>query len=125
MIISFSVFKEKIESGEKTQTIRRYSEFQFKRFTNAKIYHLYWHNPRNGGKLIKVVKPSEKPFLIAFNNSDYYSNIDIIGESKERVIDLNTFAKRDGFESSKEMFDWFFSEYGSRMYQEKFMVLRW
>ena len=49
MIISFSVFKEKILDGTKTQTIRRYSEFQYKRFCNAKKYQLYWGNPRNGG----------------------------------------------------------------------------
>ena len=126
VLLTFKVFKEKIESGEKTQTIRMFSSIhQWMRLRNAKIFHLYWHNPRNGGKLIKVVEPSEQPFMIAFNNSDQCSNIDIIGESKDRIIDLNAFAQRDGFASSKEMFDWFFNEYGSRMYQEKFIVMRW
>lgn len=125
MIITFKVFKEKIESGEKTQTIRMFTSSKWDRYRNAKKFQLYWHNPRNGGKLIREVQPSEQPFLIAFNNSDQCSNIDIIGESKERIVDLNAFAKRDGFESSREMFDWFFTEYGSGMYQEKFIVLRW
>jgi hypothetical protein len=127
MILSFSVFKDKIENGTKTQTIRRYSEFQYKRFCNAKKYQLYWHNPRNGGKLIREVEPSEKPFLIAFNNSDYHCNIDLIGGSKERFQGdiLIDFAKRDGFETSAHLFGWFAKTYGFEMYRKKFMVLRW
>lgn len=126
MIISFSVFKDKIESGEKTQTIRRYSAFQWKRFCNAKKYQLYWGNPRNGGTLIKEVEPSMPPFLIAFNNSDREPNINIIGASHDQpLIPMDYFAHCDGFRNAKEMFDWFYQKYGHEMYQTKFMVLRW
>lgn len=129
MIISFSVFREKIESGEKTQTIRRYSDFQFKRFTNATKYQLYWGNPRNGGQLIKEVEKAENPFIIVFNNSDHELNINILPRNgMKKAYDPNIlldFAKMDGFNSSREMFDWFYSHYGKDMYQKRFMVLRW
>ncbi|MDD5348507.1 MAG: hypothetical protein PHT59_07830, partial [Candidatus Omnitrophica bacterium] len=66
MILTFKVFREKIESGDKTQTIRKYSPEQYQRLLNCwKLrettgrYNLFWHNPRNGGVRIKDVIPSD------------------------------------------------------------------
>ena len=124
VVISFSIFKDKIESGEKDQTIRPYSPIRYKQLKSAKIYHLWWHNPRNHGTPIFEVLPLEPPFLISFNKSLYYPNIDRIGRSKEH-IDLTAFARRDGFASSQEMFDWLEENYGNELYRKRFIVVRW
>jgi hypothetical protein len=134
MILSFSVFKEKIESGEKKQTIRKYSPGQYQRLQNCwkkrettGRYNLFWHNPRNGGTRIKDVVPSEKPFLITFHGGDFPPHIRTVTplEQAHNPDLLIEFAKRDGFGSSGEMWDWFESAYGKDMYQTKFMVIRW
>ena len=111
MIISFSVFKEKILDGTKTQTIRRYSEFQYKRFCNAKKYQLYWGNPRNGGKLIKEVEPAEQPRIFSFRDAT-------LGAIEELSL-------LGGFDDANEMLDWFYKRYGKDMFTKKFMILRW
>ena len=124
MILSFSVFREKIESGEKKQTIRKFTEQKYKIAVNAVKYQLYWRNPRNGGTLIKEVERSIEPFLIGFQK----------GESPVYLIkDKYTLSTRsqheiaidDGFGSVKEMVDWFFEHYGEDMYTIQFIVFRW
>jgi hypothetical protein len=129
MILTFKVFKEKIESGDKSQTLRPYNEKQFKKlyntYTNKKMFQLYWHNPRNGGKLIKERPPSEMPFTIKFTKL-YNGNIVIALTSNGKPIeDLETFAKRDGFSGIVELFTWFYNEYGDEMYEKVFMCVRW
>ena len=135
MIISFSVFKEKIENGEKCQTIRKYNETQYRRFCNCwekrettGRYNLFWRNPRNGGTRIKDAIPSEdRPFLITFVGGDHPPHIRIFGYSlyDNNPDYLNDIAKRDGFSSSGEMWDWFEKTHGKGMYQNKFMIIRW
>lgn len=134
MIISFSVFKEKILDGTKTQTIRRYSEFQYKRFCNAKKYQLYWGNPRNGGELIKEVEPAELPRIIRFMQLDSHIGLNnrflrkmncVLDEKNAGFIPLFPLAKMDGFKDDFEMWDWFKGNYGEDMFTKKFMILRW
>lgn len=124
MILSFSVFKEKIEDGTKTQTIRRYSEFQYNRFCNAKKYQLYWHNPRNGGKLIKEVEAAEKPFTIYFHLMGIHFCPKKSPYLDQQNIAPDLFAP-DGFSNVPEMWDWFKNKYGDILYQKPFMVIRW
>ena len=125
MILSFSVFKEKIESGEKRQTIRPYNEKRYKMFCNAKKYQLYWHNPRNGGKLIKEVEP--KRFIPVFQFDPIFK----INPLNNEPGHLNycpipeVLAQDDGFENFQEMLSWFLMKYGNELYLMKFMVLRW
>jgi hypothetical protein len=111
MILTFSIFKEKILDGTKTQTIRPYSEFQWKRFCNAKKYQLYWHNPRNGGTLIKEVESDCIPVRFSFKSLDPDTFIKI--------------AMNDGFETAGEMHSWFYHKYGEKMFTMEFMLLRW
>jgi len=134
MILSFSVFREKIESGEKRQTIRKFSPRQWKIAQNAKKYQLYWHNPRNGGTLIKEVERSKEPELIQFCQYDSFVGKDNrFKRVINTVIDANTgdaipmfkLAKDDGFENDFDMWDWFYQEYCEQMFQEKFIVYRW
>jgi hypothetical protein len=134
MILSFSVFREKIENGEKCQTIRIYSPGQYKRFLNcwkkretSGRYNLFWHNPRNGGIRIKDAVPSDRPFLITFHGGSYPPFVRIVSHLKQANNPgwHEELAKRDGFETSREMWGWFEKKYGHEMYQSKFMVLRW
>jgi hypothetical protein len=131
MILSFSVFREKIESGEKCQTIRPYNEKRYKMFRNAKKYQLYWHNPRNGGTLIKEVEPKGNPILLQFYKT--YSEIRIVlrahSDSNQSICgiykDTNELAIQDGFKDKNEMKAWFFKTYGEELFKQKFMILRW
>lgn len=141
MIISFSVFREKIESGDKCQTIRKYSPGRYAQFLNCwkrrettGRYNLFWHNPRNGGTRIRDVIPSERPFLISFNRSYGQMHVNILkrrglNQSSEYFRNdypiLSDLAKADGFKNASEMWSWFEKEYGHEMYQSKFIVLRW
>lgn len=141
MILSFSVFKEKIESGEKCQTIRKYSASQYRRFVNCwkkrdsdGRYNLFWHNPRNGGVRIKDVTPSDRPYLISFHRSYGRMNVNILTKNgmrqgrdyyRDSTHILSDLAKYDGFRNASEMWAWFEREYGHLMFQSKFIVLRW
>lgn len=134
MILTFKVFREKIESGEKTQTIRKYSPGQYRRLPNCwkkrettGRYNLFWHNPRNGGIRIKDVVPSDRPFLITFSGGDHWPYVRTVSKFKQACNPQfhEEIAKRDGFETSRQMWDWFENEYGHKMYQSKFIVIRW
>ena len=129
MILSFSVFKDKIENGTKSQTIRPYNERQFKRHVNAKKFQLYWHNPRNGGKLIKEVDPplADAPRIIRFDNQmgDHFDRIWYSSDGQWLGMDREEVAQRDGFASYKEMQEWFYKSYGKDMYKILFMLIRW
>jgi len=134
MILSFSVFRELIENGKKCQTIRPYTEKRYRMFCNAKKYQLYWHNPRNGGKLIREAEPDGEPIRIFFmephNHSDY---ITVLGSTHDDNEQLNALyptdkdlANDDGFASYKELVAWFKATYGERMMRpNEFMVIRW
>ena len=134
MILSFSVFRERIESGEKCQSIRKYSPGQYRKFLNCwekrettGRYNLFWHNPRNGGTRIKDAIPTDRPFLITFSGGSYVPFIRTVSKFQQAHNPSfhEEIAKRDGFQTSGEMWDWFEKEYGKEMYQSKFMVLRW
>ena len=138
MIISFSVFKEKIESGEKGQTIRKYSPKQYQRYLNCwkkrestGRYNLFWHNPRNGGKRIRDAIPSMMPRLMQFNKTYgiVLLNEDLAISNNSALVNkdiLEDLARADGFGNFKEMVAWFEKEYGDdTLYKEIFMIIRW
>ena len=135
MILSFSVFKEKIESGEKKQTIRKYSAKQYQRFLNTwkkrettGRYNLYWHNPRNGGVKMKDVVPSDNPYCIRFDTEWGIVNTGYELGHNEFVLDASEreqLAKDDGFPNFVAMLGWFMHEYNESLYKEKFIVIRW
>ncbi|MDD4137942.1 MAG: hypothetical protein PHT99_08650, partial [Methanoregula sp.] len=118
MILSFSVFREKIEGGEKCQTIRKYSPGQYRKFLNTwkkrettGRYNLFWHNPRNGGTRIKDVVPSDRPFLISFSRSWGQMTLHVMkrGDLKQAmsfhrssIAVLSDLAIADGFRGASE-----------------------
>ena len=134
MILSFSVFKEKIENGEKRQTIRPYNEKRYRMFCNSKKYQLYWHNPRNGGKLIKEVIPDSTPIRIFFMEpTGRFDYVTVHGSNHDDDDRLNVLyptdknlAVADGFGSYSEMLTFFSNEYGKNMLRpNQFMIIRW
>jgi len=141
MIISFSVFKEEIETRQKCQTIRKYSAAQYRRYLNCwkkrettGRYNLFWHNPRNGGKRIMDAVPSDRPFLVSFSNSYgrptiHFIRMNTLKESREsyyqNFLILEEIARRDGFKNMSEMWNWFRQAYGKEMFQSKFIIVRW
>lgn len=134
MILTFKVFKEKIENGEKCQSIRQCNVKRYRMFKNAKKYQLYWHNPRNGGKLINEVDPEEKPIRFFFREpvagSDYITVHGSTSFDDERLNKLyptdKDFARADGFDTYAEMIAWFLKEYGKDMMRPtEFMIIRW
>jgi hypothetical protein len=138
MIISFSVFKEKIESGEKGQTIRKYSPKQYQRYLNCwkkrettGRYNLFWHNPRNGGKRIRDAIPSMMPRLMQFNKKEGFVLLkeDLTISNCSALINKNVIedlARSDRFANFQEMIAWFEKEYGGEdPYKEIFIIIRW
>ena len=129
MIISFSVFKDKILDGSKKQTIRRFNERRFQQFTNVNKYQLYWGSPRNGGELIKEVERAGSPYCIRFDLTHGIINAGYLPGHNEFVYTLDEreeLAHADGFKDYHEMIDWFIKTYGPVIpFNEKFMVIRW
>jgi hypothetical protein len=104
-------------------------------FCNAKKYQLYWHNPRNGGTLIKEVEPDGKPTRIRFYES-YCSHdnqpeqvhigvVEIESEYTSIHMDADRLAENDGFNNKFEMFKWFSDAYKTRLFEMEFMIIRW
>jgi len=127
VIISFSVFREKIESGEKCQTIRRYNDVRYYSMCNAKKYQLYWGQPRNGGTLIKEVTPTIAPFIIMFDQNPAAPIMQVNGSAITSLYPTSQrqVAKDDGFESPEDLYKWFYEKYGDTLFSERFMVIRW
>ncbi len=130
--ISFSVFKDKILSGEKRQTIRRFTEKRYKQILNADRLQLYWHQRSKDGYLLKEVKLSRIYFL-AFREDE---NGKIRLWLKERENSLSFFpakewlsdyvAEMDGFDSYESMLKWFLEHYGKdEILNTTFMVIKW
>ena len=134
MILTFKVFLDKIKSGEKCQTIRPYNEKRYRMLCNAKKYQLYWHNPRNGGKLIRATEPDGAPIRIFFMEPNYGNDyVTVHGSTltdRDRLDALypcdRDLAVADGFGSFAEMCEWFSNEYGEEMMRpNEFMIIRW
>jgi len=127
MIISFSVFREKIESGEKNQTIRKFNDLRYLSLCNAKKYQLYWQQPRNGGTLIKEVEPSIAPFVVMFDRNPAAPLIQVCETGLQSFYPTSQrqLAKNDGFDTPEDLFRWFYEKYGEDLFNQKFMVIRW
>ncbi len=128
--ISFSVFKEKILDGTKTQTIRRYKPQRYEQLKKKGALQLYWKQRTKECELLMRVGLQEL-FIIKFTyrkeNFAFYTYEDgafhfdryaTPTESKEIIT-------RDGFRNVRELFRWFFEHYGPEMNSTYFMVIRW
>lgn len=108
--ISFSVFKDKILSGEKKQTIRLPRKNPIK--AGDRLY-LYWHQRSPNNELlletvcvgVNTVKVSQATVYIYDENLLFHKSIN--DEAK-----LNTFAIADGFNDWNHMREWFQQQHG-------------
>jgi|Deesub1362A_J573_1020465.scaffolds.fasta_scaffold00348_26 hypothetical protein len=118
--ISFSMFKDKLLSGEKDQTIRPYSEKRYNQIKNAKRLQIYWKQRTKqceklfDAELVEIFKLAS--FKKLYN--DYLEPFQHLRQN------LDELAQRDGFECFHEMLYWFRKKYGSKYRDMEFMVIR-
>jgi len=130
--IGFTVFKEKILAGEKTQTIRPYSERRWKTILKNKKLQLYWKLRTKECEFLKEVNLKEM-FKIRFEikwlrlyTLGYYTVFKEDGKWREmEEEEMEDLARRDGFESFKALVEWFKGKYGVGIFTQDFMVIRW
>ena len=124
--ISFSMFKDKIRLGEKRQTIRPYSPNRYEQMVRIGRVQLYWKQRAKECEKLgegRITRVFRIRFLKNKGVGEYTTNgWLIIRYSREREEDL---ARRDGFGSFDEMWEWFHDHYGERMFRIPFMVIRW
>ena len=130
--IGFTVFKDKILTGEKTQTIRPYSERRWKTILKNKKLQLYWKLRTKECEFLKEVNLKEM-FKIRFEikwlrlyTLGYYTVFKEDGKWREmEEEEMEDLARRDGFESFKALVEWFKGKYGVGIFTQDFMVIRW
>ena len=103
-LIGFTVFREKILDGTKTQTIRKPRKRPIKA---GETLYLYWHARRLDCELLKVVQCSEV----------------LVKKWGEMKNDLEL-AKRDGFSGLEDFRNWFVMHYNPTD-ETEFIVIRW
>ena len=124
-LVSFSVFKEKIENGSKKQTIRKLRKYPIKKYD---LLYMWWKSRTPQRERLGFSTCTEE-FLIKMSiiNNGYsvYLRVWPVGSveelSQEQYEEL---AKQDGFSCLKEMTEWFYKTHGE-MEQECFQVIRW
>ena len=130
--IGFTVFKDKILTGEKTQTIRPYSERRWKSILKNRKLQLYWKLRTKECEFLKEVNLKEM-FKIRFEikwlklyTLGYYTVFKEDGTWREmEEEEMEDLARRDGFESFKALVEWFREKYGVGIFMQDFMVIRW
>ena len=128
--ISFSVFKEKILSGEKTQTTRPWNQKRYEQLKRKGALQLYWKQRTKECELLMRVGLWEL-FVIKFTyRKEHFAFYKI--EDGRLVFDryatpeeADEIVHRDGFNTHREMVRWFFERYGPKINDMPFMVVRW
>ena len=132
-LIGFTVFKEKILDGTKTQTTRKFRKHPIK--VGDKLY-LYWHTRQKDCKKLGEAICTE--VMTIQMHSEYWAGRQhallfrwvarmFAGTECtpwERISNEETLeiAKRDGFQDDVEMADWFLKHHGL---PGVFQVIRW
>lgn len=124
-ILSFSVFKEKIQNGTKKQTIRKLRKYPIK---NSDLLYMWWKSRTPQREKIGETTCTEQ-FLIKLSITDngfsVYMPIWRVGETTQLSYDeLTVLARLDGFSGIQEMTEWFHKTHGE-IEQECFQVIRW
>lgn len=104
--VGFTVLKERIQVGEKTQTIRRASPHWLK-VQPGMTLHLFWKLRTPECERLGEGDCTYRSDPIQFQDFDH---------------DL---AIRDGFDSLEEMQTWFRSTYKKQAETQEYVVLRW
>ena len=135
--IGFTVFKDKILSGEKRQTIRVYKDKRYRLIKRKKTLHLYWKLRSKECELLKVAELDDI-FVIRLYAPVYsdffYSKGTTIGWihrwDGERWVkltpeEIREIVKLDGFSGFQDFYYFFKKTYGDNVYDMVFMVIRW
>ena len=101
--LSFSVFKERIISGEKRQTIRKPRKNPI---ASGDVIYLYWQQRQGGGLLGTAACIHVTPIAI-YPDKVKTPNTEITTPEL-----LHNFAVKDGFQNWKELITFFESHYG-------------
>ena len=122
--ISFSVFKEKLLSGEKDQTIRPYSECQFCKLKKARSgkYNLqiYWKLRTKEAEKLFDARCTDV-FLIELDPLSKIADDGLrLRMTEEEFEEL---WRRDGFETEEQFWEFFEKKYGD-LRNKLFMVIR-
>jgi hypothetical protein len=115
--ISFSIFKDKLLSGEKTQTIRPYNEKRFNQIKRIGKLQIYWKQRSKECEKLFDAELTEIFKLPSFKELYEHHYVP--------VKDLQELAQRDGFECFHSMLYWFRRKYGEKFWDMEFMVIRW
>lgn len=141
--ISFSVFKDKLVSREKQQTIRKIDVPRLEQMSKLGI-QIYWKQ-RDSKESEKLYNAKLKSFMyIKFDEKGYpryqilttdqFGPIDFDPQLRELTIEeQEELARRDGFDSLKKMAKWFRKKYGDGLTSfrympelpQLFMVIQW
>jgi hypothetical protein len=103
--LGFNVFHDEVKDGKKRQTIRKHRKRPIK---VGDTLYLYWHLRQKDCHLLRIAKCVEtftQPWRIL--------------KASEEI------AKRDGFNSSKEMREWFNDTKYPPCNEDLFDVIRW
>jgi len=137
VVISFCVFKEKILNGEKTQTIRPYSQHRWNQLQSTGKLHLWWKVRSKEREFLKEVTLKQIFPLRLYAPKDvwnFYSEGTEIGQMFKwlrgvwEMVDEKEeweIVQRDGFESINQFYQWFKEMYGKSINNMIFMVIRW
>lgn len=124
--IGFTVFKDKILDGTKTQTIRKYRKFPIK---VGSVLYIYWHLRQKDCKHlltttcteIITIQMQQEPWLgkqrlLLFKFEHELPWIRLTPEETQEIV------LKDGFKTEDEMLKWFTEKY---RLPEVFQVIRW
>ena len=107
-VISFSVMKDKLLSGEKKQTIRPLGSGYWMKFKKGDRLVGYWKLRTKECEKLFDSTLHQDPFIIKMGDFNWH---------------LMTW---DGFESLEDGLEkWFYPKYGFKNWEKEFVVLRW
>ena len=122
-LIGFTVFKEKILSGEKRQTIRKMRQYPVK---ISEILHLYWKlRTKVCEKLGEGV--CNETFMVLISRSTRILKVNMEMTDCEFLTDeeADDLARRDGFRDQWEMRAWLYDKHPDMNSMTMFQVIRW
>jgi len=133
-LLGFTVFKDKLLSGEKTQTIRKMRKRPIKVGDNL---YLYWHPRQKGCEKLGEALCTETLQIRIKKNPDDYGRVHLGLATYEKIttgdwvmghwksmsaVDREEIVKRDGFDNEEQMLKFFSGHYEL---PEVFQVIRW
>jgi len=131
--ISFSIFKDKLLSGEKDQTIRPFTRQRYLQFAKARevseegkpSLQIYWkQRTKESEKLFDAILTELRVIAIDPDREEMRERVWMVADLKIPEGKVEEIVKRDGFESKEEFFNFFRKKYGSKLKDMYFILIR-